>query len=119
MQFKLDENIPIAVKQVFLDAGFECDTVPEENLAGSADPFVWLAAQSEGRVFVTQDLDFSDIRQFLPGSHCGLVLLRLGNSTFIQMRDRLKEVLQSVVVEEWLGSFVVVTMNRVRHRAPQ
>jgi hypothetical protein len=34
-------------------------------------------AQRAGRFLVTQDLDFSDVRRFEPGSHHGLLLVRL------------------------------------------
>jgi hypothetical protein len=33
--------------------------------------------QAHGRVFITQDLDFSDARKYVPGTHHGLLLVRL------------------------------------------
>jgi hypothetical protein len=38
---------------------------------------VWTAAQADGRFLVTQDLDFSDARKYAPGTHHGLLLVRL------------------------------------------
>ncbi len=38
---------------------------------------VAVAAQAEGRFLITQDLDFSDVRRFQPGTHHGLLLVRL------------------------------------------
>ena len=37
----------------------------------------WDVAQREGRILITQDLDFSDIRKFQPGTHYGIVVVRL------------------------------------------
>lgn len=51
--------------------GYDADTVIEEGLAAENDDAVWRAAQQAGRLLVTQDLDFSDIRKFQPGTHCG------------------------------------------------
>ena len=48
-----------------------------EGLAGRADPDVWQASQKAERFLVTQDLDFSDIRKFYPGTHHGLMLVRM------------------------------------------
>jgi predicted nuclease of predicted toxin-antitoxin system len=45
--------------------------------ATRTDADVWQAAQREGRLFITQDLDFSDTRKFLSGTHLGIVLIRL------------------------------------------
>jgi predicted nuclease of predicted toxin-antitoxin system len=42
-----------------------------------ADCEVWEAAQRDERFLITQDLDFSDVRRFVPGSHRGILLVRL------------------------------------------
>src|SRR5687768_11681303 len=36
-----------------------------------------IVAQSAARFLVTQDLDFSDVRKFAPGTHAGIMLVRL------------------------------------------
>ncbi len=46
-------------------------------LGGHSDADVWSAAQTAGRFFVTQDLDFSDARVFAPGTHHGVLLARV------------------------------------------
>ncbi len=51
---------------VLTACGHDTDTVPEEDLAGKPDPDVWRETQQAGRFLITQDLDFSDIRQFRP-----------------------------------------------------
>jgi Domain of unknown function (DUF5615) len=38
---------------------------------------VWQAAQEGRRFLITQDLDFSDVRRYAPGTHHGLLLVRL------------------------------------------
>lgn len=53
----------------------DVDSVMYEGLRGRPDPDVWKDAQAAGRLLMTQDLDFSDIRQFLPGTHAGLLLV--------------------------------------------
>lgn len=41
--------------------GHDADTVKDEGLQGSNDRVVWAEAHHSRRVFVTRDLDFSDI----------------------------------------------------------
>jgi len=48
-------------------------------LAGRNDDEVWEAAQAANRFLITQDLDFSDVRRFTPGTHAGLLLVRLAH----------------------------------------
>lgn len=49
--------------------GHDVDTVPEEHLSGRPDAEIWQIVSAEGRFLITQDLDFSDTRQFAPGTH--------------------------------------------------
>jgi len=81
MKIKLDENVPSSLSGILNALGHDCDSVIDEGLAGHADVPVWQAAQQAERFFVTQDLDFSDPRQFAPGTHFGVLLIRLHNPT--------------------------------------
>ncbi|HUJ09007.1 MAG TPA: DUF5615 family PIN-like protein [Verrucomicrobiae bacterium] len=77
MKIKLDENTPARLVPILSQLGHQADTVFDERLTGRADEIVWNAAQLDGRFLITQDLDFSDIRRFQPGTHHGLLLVRL------------------------------------------
>jgi predicted nuclease of predicted toxin-antitoxin system len=73
MRVKLDENLPVDLVAELARLGHDADTAPREGLAGNPDDAVWAASQTAQRLLVTQDLDFSDIRKFAPGTHHGLV----------------------------------------------
>ena len=77
MKIKLDENLPDRLVAVLTGLGHNVDTVRTEQLTGRADPDVWNAAQAAQRFLITQDLDFSDVRRYTPGTHAGLLLVRL------------------------------------------
>lgn len=62
MRAKLDENLPVEAAELLRTAGWECDTVYDEGLAGADDPIVAARCQVEARVLFTLDLDFADIR---------------------------------------------------------
>jgi predicted nuclease of predicted toxin-antitoxin system len=118
MKIKLDENLPNRLAQVLSGLGHDVDTVIDEGLASRNDDVVWQAAQYSGRLLVTQDLDFSDVRKFQPGTHCGLVLVRLRDPSRTALVERVRGLFASQPVETWTGCFVVATEHklRVRHR---
>ena len=62
MKFKIDGNLPVEVKDRLVAHGHDVHTVHEERLAGSQDSAIYQVSQMEGRIVVTLDLDFSDIR---------------------------------------------------------
>jgi predicted nuclease of predicted toxin-antitoxin system len=82
MRIKLDENLPANLAGVLAGLGHDVETVPGERLRGVPDAAVWTAAaQREGRFLITQDLDFSDVRHHEPGTHAGVVLVRLAGAS--------------------------------------
>ena len=69
--FKLDENLPRDAVALFTAAGHDVDTVLDEQLGGQPDREVIEAARADGRIFVTLDVDFADIREYPPADAKG------------------------------------------------
>ena len=90
------------------------DSVRQEGLAGHDDPDIWTAAQEEGRFLITQDLDFSDIRRFQPGTHHGLLLVRLPDAGRLALTRQIIEVFRNEEVESWSGCFAVLSAHKLR-----
>ena len=118
MKFKLDENIPVDLARVLGGLGHDVDTVPQEALTGRPDSIVWACAQEAERLLITQDLDFADIRRFAPGTHSGILLVRLRNPSRRELLDRVGSLFLNEPIEEWYGSFVVVTDRKLRVTRP-
>jgi predicted nuclease of predicted toxin-antitoxin system len=93
-RFKLDENLPRDATALFTDGGHDVETVLEEGLGGEPDGRIFDVCQEEQRIFVTLDLDFADIRQYLPEKHCGVWVLR-------PVAQRVQEVL--ALLRGWLA----------------
>jgi predicted nuclease of predicted toxin-antitoxin system len=119
MKVKLDENLPLLLASALKGLGHDVHTSNEEGLAGCLDGQIWEAAQREGRFLLTQDLDFSDARRFVPGTHCGILLIRLRSPSQHNLAERISQIFATEAVQDWLGSFVVVTERKVRVRKPQ
>jgi predicted nuclease of predicted toxin-antitoxin system len=118
MRIKLDENLPLRIAAVLNDLGHDVHTLHEEKLTGSTDTEIWSAAQQESRFLITQDMDFSDVRQFAPGSHHGILLVRLHSPNRGSLISRLKELFTNERVNEWARCFVVATERKVRVLKP-
>lgn len=96
MKIKLDENLPVRLTVILASLHHDVHTVTEENLSGGSDRDVWEAAQREARFLITQDLDFSDLRRFAPGTHHGILLVRLRSPDRQSLIRRIREVFQSL-----------------------
>ena len=78
MKFKVGENLPVEAAQVLREAGHDTVTVLEQYHGGGTDVHLATLCQQEGRVLITLDLDFADIRAYPPADYPGLIVLRLG-----------------------------------------
>ena len=114
MRIKLAENLPGRLAAVLGSLDHDIHTIAEENLSGKSDREVWQAAQQERRFLITQDLDFSDVRRFAPGTHCGILLVRLRSPDRQSLILRVAEIFRHEGVSGWEGCFVVVTDRKLR-----
>ena len=118
MKIKLDENLPESLTASLSALNHDVDNVRLEGLAGQADGDILLAAQGSERFLITQDLDFSDVRSFKPGTHHGLLLLRLRNPGRLAIARRILDVFRGENVTSWEKCFVLVTDTKIRVRRP-
>jgi predicted nuclease of predicted toxin-antitoxin system len=119
MKIKLDENLPARLAALLKNLGHDVHTLSDERLLGRADAEIWEATQKESRFLVTQDLDFSDLRQFAPGSHHGILLVRLHSPNRRDLIERVRELFRNENVGEWAGCFVVATERKIRVLKPK
>jgi predicted nuclease of predicted toxin-antitoxin system len=118
VKLKLDENLPLSISIRLAAIGLDTDTVLTEGLGGRPDAEVWQAAQIAQRFLVTQDLDFSDVRRFAPGTHHGILLVRLPDSEQWRIGDYLLGWFSTPEARSWEKCFVVATVNKVRVLRP-
>lgn len=119
MKIKLDENLPERLVSELGRLGHDVDTVCAEGLVGQVDERVWKAAQLGNRFLITQDLDFSDIRIYAPGTHAGLLLLRLAHPGRDALVERVAGLFASEAVNQWQGCLVIATDHKVRVKRPR
>ncbi|MGC2463304.1 MAG: DUF5615 family PIN-like protein [Steroidobacteraceae bacterium] len=96
----MDENLPLRLATLLKNLGPDVHTLPDELLLGHADTEIWEATQKEARFLITQNLDFSDLRQFAPGSHHGILVVRLRSPNRRDLIERIGELFQKENVSE-------------------
>jgi len=114
MKIKLDENLPLQLASSLENLGHDVHTTSSEGLTGRVDLDVREATQAGSRFLIIQDLDFSDARQFAPGSHASILLVRLHSPSRRSLIACVENVFQTENIDEWAGCFVVATERKVR-----
>jgi predicted nuclease of predicted toxin-antitoxin system len=118
VKFKLDENLPVSSAQALAGSGHEVDTVAAEGLTGAADPRVVAAAAAEARVLITLDRSMGDIRAYPPGSHAGIVVLRLDDQSAPAVREAVAQLANWADLEVLAGAVAVLQRGVLRIRRP-
>ena len=119
MKFKIDENLPVEVAELLQIAGYEATTVDQEALSGQPDGRIAEVCLAEGRVLVTLDLDFSDVRVYPPDRYPGFMVLRVLRQDKPHVLDVFSQaiaLLQTETVEQRLW---IIEETRVRIRGEE
>ena len=117
-RIKLDENLGQSHAALLRDAGYDADRVTDEGLSGTADADLWPVVCREGRFVITLDLDFPDVRQFVPGSHPGILLLRPASQSRDAALEVLTRVLREIPLPALTGCLAIADERRTRIRRP-
>jgi len=118
VKVKLDENLPVSLGEVFVAHDHEVDTVLAEDLVGHPDSEVAAAARTEDRLLVTLDKGFGDIRAHPPGSHPGILVLRLPDESSPAVCQAVTDLLANHRLEDLAGTVTVLHHGRLRIRLP-
>ncbi len=119
MKIKLDENIPQSLIKDLQENGHDVLSTHQQGMQGVSDTELWDAVQAEKRFLITQDMDFSDINMFKPGTHAGILLVRLRHPGRLKLRRMIRDLfLSDLAATDWTGSFIVLTEHKVRFQSP-
>ena len=114
MKIKLDENLPVRLADLLRNLGHDVHTLHDEKLQGCSDAELWEAVQIDGRFLITQDIDFSDSRKFVPGTHHGILIVRVHTPNRRVLSERIEELFQRENAGGWERCLVVATDRKIR-----
>jgi len=117
VKFKLDENLPVSSAAILTTAGHDVDTVIAEGLVGVPDQDVVAVATTTGRILITLDRGLGDIRAYPPGSHAGIVVLRLTDQSATAASKAVSDLATLTDPDSLAGAVSVLQRGllRIRH----
>jgi predicted nuclease of predicted toxin-antitoxin system len=107
VRVKLDENLPDSVLSILGRAGHDVDTARAEGLRGAKDPALLAGATADGRLLLTLDRSLGDIRAYPPGTHAGIVVVRLKHQSPRAIRDAVERISVTVDFADLRGCVAV------------
>lgn len=116
LSVKVDEDLPEEVASIFSAAGYETKTVRGQGWSGMVDEDLWIRVQTEGRWLITADLEFGDIRKYVPGSYIGILLIRPETESRRRYLELAAHAARSLRLEDAPSCLVVVTPRGIRIR---
>lgn len=118
MKVKLDENLPASLADLLSSRGHDVDSVLSEGLLGRDDPEIAAAAKADGRMLITLDKGFGDIRTYPPGTHPGIIVLRLPDESAGTVRQAVTDLVDHHRLDDLAGTVTVLHHGRLRIRLP-
>jgi predicted nuclease of predicted toxin-antitoxin system len=117
VKFKLDENLPASAAEVLASVGHDTDTVTGEGLTGAPDQGVVAAATDAGRILITLGQGMGDIRAYPPGSHAGIIVLRLADQSAATVIQAISDLVSLTDRVSLTGAIAVLQRGllRIRH----
>jgi len=119
MKLKLDENLSRHLKPVLISLGHDVLTTADENLLSRPDVEVAACAAREGRMLLTLDIEFADLRKYPPGSHPGIVLFRPTSLGPLSVNRFVERFVRSTDLSVLSGCVAAVEPHGVRVRQPK
>ncbi len=116
MKFKIDENLPREVAELFVNGGHDVETVHAEGLVGATDDDLARVCQSEGRAIVTLDVGFGDFRRYPLQQFSGIIVLRPRSAGRLATVRLAVATASSLNIEPLAGCLWIVSEKGIRIR---
>jgi predicted nuclease of predicted toxin-antitoxin system len=120
MRFLLDADMARSCAGVLRNLGHDVSDVRDIGLGSASDDAIFAHAQTERRIIVSADLDFADVREYPPGSHAGIIVLRIPDHFRTAQINRTLEAAIPRLEEAGVdGALVILETDTIRIRRPR
>ncbi len=116
MKFLADEHISPKSVSFPRGLGFEVVHVRAIGLKGGSDEEIMEYATRDDRVLLTNDRDFADIRNYPPGTHKGIIRMRLPIMSPKAVNLCLESLLKKLTQQDIQGNLVITDGEKYRIR---
>ena len=117
--FLVDEDMPRSTAVALRQAGHLVEDVRDIGLRSHSDQEIFDYAQAQGAILLTADKGFTSVLHFPPGTHAGLIVVRVPDELPTEHLNReLLRALAELHNETLTGLLIIVEVGRVRVRRP-
>ena len=106
MKFLLDENIPVSLKKILKENGYDVEHI-NDNKKGTKDKDVFEYALKYKKCIITYDCDFNDFKAL---KHFGIIKIEQITEKY---QEKLLEVISNFKKEGFEDVFIHITKNKV------
>jgi predicted nuclease of predicted toxin-antitoxin system len=116
MKFFIDECVYAVTTQLLRTWEHNVVTAQDAGLSGKPDEEILAYAVEHGRVLITIDMDFSNIRRFPPHSYIGIIVLKIRPRIVAEVHAVLGQVLRDLHEAQLRKSLVMIDQSKFRVR---
>lgn len=116
LEFLADECVGDPTIKFLRSLGFSVVTVWDLGLRASPNATLLKKAIREHKVFLTADLDFSNILVYPPSGHCGIILLKISRQVEDEVHSNFKKLLEELKASDFDKTLLIVDRNKYRIR---
>jgi predicted nuclease of predicted toxin-antitoxin system len=116
MKFFVDECVYSVTTQLLRSRQHDVVTAQDAGLSGRPDEEILAYAVEHGRILITIDMDFSNIRRFPPHSYIGIIVLKIRPRSVAEIHKVLEQVLRDLDEEQLSKSLVMIDRGKYRVR---
>jgi len=117
MKFLTDENVYSQMVKAIRSLSYDVLDIKEKEMYGTEDKDIIQIAKDSERILIALDKDFSNILNYPPSRHYGIIVLRLSRLTINGATRRLIEFLETLTEERIRGKLAIVEPGCVRFRS--
>ncbi|MCS6919217.1 MAG: DUF5615 family PIN-like protein [Fimbriimonadales bacterium] len=117
MHIKIDEGLPNSCLTLLRARGYQASSVAEQGLRGAKDSELWSVVQAHQYFLITADKGFGDIRQYAPGTHRGILVLRVAKEGAQEYAALLESVVDKIDLASLAGTVAVASQRGLRIRS--
>jgi predicted nuclease of predicted toxin-antitoxin system len=118
MTFLLDHCVWRETEDTLRRAGFSCIALRELGKTEAANGELIALAKERKAILLTRDRDFSNLSIYPPGSHEGIILLRITPENMDEVHKVLLKALQTVPFTQIHKNLLIITSTNYRIHKP-
>lgn len=115
-KFLLDENVPPAVGVFLRSLDFDVVCAKDSGMLGASDNQIMDFARQERRTLITFDKHFADLVLYPPGTHWGVIRIRMHPPLLSNVVRALDQFLKQFDMSTIQGTLIVLETDGFRIR---